>query len=361
MGLSKLILNIALKILNVLTFFVKRDKNRITFISLTQKELTADFKLINDALVKEGTYDIHYNLIAFEKNLKGDFLYFINCLKQLIEMKKSQLVILNDNNYVVSLHKPKGCKVLQIWHAPGAVKKFGNQIKRQYPIHNYDAVICNGDYWKESYAQAFGVNKEQVYVTGFPRMDTLLDEKRQEENRKAFFKKYPQCQNKRLILYTPTFRGNIIHGFEVDSIHFDQLELDDQTLLLCKYHPLLQEIQIENKKVINVSNDDLYTLIAVSDCLISDYSSVVFDYALTNKPMIGFVQDYEKYKETIGFNIDFQKDFPGPICTNEEELNAVLKQTLSIDPSFQQKFVVYKDGKNTERVVKLINELMKKN
>ncbi len=361
MGLSKLILNIALKLINLLTFFVKRDDKRITFISLTQKELTSDFKLIHDELVKENKYDIHYNLIEFEKNIKGDFLYFLNCLKQLVEMKKSALVILNDNNYVVSLHKPKGCKVLQIWHAPGAVKKFGNQIKRQYPIANYDAVICNSEYWKESYAQAFGVNINQVYVTGFPRMDSLLNTSLQEQNKKEFFKKYPKCKNKRLILYTPTFRGNIINGFEVDSIQFDQLELDEQTMILCKYHPLLQEIKIENEKVINVSKDDLYTLITVSDCLISDYSSVVFDYALTNKPMIGFVQDYETYKETIGFNIDFKKDFPGPICTNEKELNQILKQSLPIYPSFQEKFVVYKDGNNTKRVVDLINQFMKEN
>ena len=359
MGLSKIILNIALWFVNVFTFFIKQDSNRITFISLTQDHLDNDFYLINQELKKENKYKIDYNLIVFEKNAKGDFKYFLNCLKQLVEMKKSKLIILNDNNYVVSTHKPKNTKVLQVWHAPGAVKKFGNQIKRQYPVNNYDYVICNAPYWKEPYSEAFGVREDQVYVTGFCRMDLLLNEEIQSKNCEAFYKKYPQCVNKRLILYTPTFRGNIINGFKIDSIDFNQLDLDDNTILLCKYHPLLQEIQIDNEKVINVTKDDLYTLMSVSDCMISDYSSVIFDYALINKPMIGFVQDYENYKETIGFNIDFKKDFPGPICTNEQELNKVLKQDLKVYPSFQKKYVVYKDGKNTLRVKNLIDQIMK--
>ena len=126
MGLSKIILNIALWIVNVLTFFVHPKDNRITFISLTQSELSSDFKLIDKQLRHENKYDIHYILLKFEKNLWGDFKYFLNCLKQLVEIKKSSLVILNDNNYVISHMKPKNVKVLQVWHACGAVKKFGN-------------------------------------------------------------------------------------------------------------------------------------------------------------------------------------------------------------------------------------------
>ncbi len=70
--------------------------------------------------------------------------------------------------------KPNNAKVLQIWHACGAVKKFGNQIKRQYPVHNYDYVLCNADIWKEPSHKLWG-KKNQVLVTGMPRIDTLLN------------------------------------------------------------------------------------------------------------------------------------------------------------------------------------------
>ena len=219
MGLSKIILNIALKIVDILTFYIRPKKNRITFISLTQSELSSDFKLIDKQLRHENKYDIHYILLMFEKNLWGDFKYFLNCLKQLVEIKKSSLVILNDNNYVISHMKPKNVKVLQIWHACGAVKKFGNQIKRQYPVQNYDYVLCNAEYWKDPYSQAFNVEKDQVLVTGMPRIDTLLNLNGKDE----FYLKYPELKDKKLCLYAPTFRGNIIDGFKIQSFDFTKI------------------------------------------------------------------------------------------------------------------------------------------
>ena len=249
--------------------------------------------------------------------------------------------------------------MLQIWHGPGAGKKFGNQIKRQYPIQNYDYVICNAEYWKESYKEAFGVSEDHIIVTGLPRMDELVDDECIEKKVNHFYSKYPQCKDKKLYFYAPTFRGNIIDGLIMESMDFNLVDLEDDEMILCKYHPLMKDVDIQNDKVINVTRENLYELMFVSDVLISDYSSVIFDYTLLNKPMIGFVQDYEKYKETIGFNIDFYNQFPGPICTNEKELNTVLDHPIYIDTTFQSKYVKYKDGKNTQRVVELIEQIMK--
>ena len=315
MGLSKIILNVALWVVDVLTFYVHPKKNRITFISLTQSELSGDFKLIDKQLRHENKYDIHYILLKFEKNLWGDFKYFLNCLKQLVEIKKSSLVILNDNNYVISHMKPTNVKVLQVWHACGAVKKFGNQIKRQYPVRNYDYVLCNAEYWKEPYSQAFGVNTNQVLVTGMPRIDTLLNRNERDE----FFLKYPELKDKKLCLYAPTFRGNIIDGFKIQSFDFTKVK---DYVVLYKFHPLLGDIQCNGG--VNMNKEDLYTLMQVSDCLISDYSSVIFDYSLLNKPMISYIPDVKEYKHNIGLNIDFD-DFPGPVCTDEDQLVKALE------------------------------------
>lgn len=95
-----------------------------------------------------------------------------------MEIKRARLVIINDNNYVISRMKPKYTKVLQVWHAAGAVKKFGNQIKRQYEIKNYDAVISSASYWKTCYAQAFGVQENQVHDCGMARIDRLLNKEK---------------------------------------------------------------------------------------------------------------------------------------------------------------------------------------
>jgi CDP-ribitol ribitolphosphotransferase / teichoic acid ribitol-phosphate polymerase len=330
---------------------IRYKKNHITFISLTQSELSSDFKLIDKQLRHENKYDIHYILLMFEKNLLGDFKYFLNCLKQLVEIKKSSLVILNDNNYVISHMKPKNVKVLQIWHACGAVKKFGNQIKRQYPVQNYDYVLCNAEYWKDPYSQAFNVEKDQVLVTGMPRIDTLLNLNGKDE----FYLKYPELKDKKLCLYAPTFRGNIIDGFKIQSFDFTKIK---DYIVLYKFHPLLGDIQC--KGGINMNKEDLYTLMQVSDCLISDYSSVIFDYSLLNKPMISYIPDIDEYKQDIGLNIDFN-DFPGPVCTDEDQLMEALKfEDYDYDKLsyFQMKYMVYTDGRNTSRVVDTINQIM---
>ncbi len=257
------------------------------------------------------------------------------------------------------MKKPKGVKVLQTWHACGAVKKFGNQIKRQYPVRNYDALLCNAEYWKDSFSEAFGIEKEKIYTTGLPRIDDLLSNDKREE----FYKKYPECKHKKLVLYAPTFRGNIIDGLKVNSFDLGKVSksLGEDCKILYKFHPLLKNVVVEGENLINANAEDLYMLMQVSECMISDYSSIFFDYSLLDKKMIGYVPDYEEYNQTIGYNMDYYKDFAGPICTNEEQLIEAIVSTDTYSmqrKEFQQKFMEHKDGKNTDRVVQLINQIM---
>ena len=109
-----------------------------------------------------------------------------------------------------------------------------------------------------------------------------------------------------------------------------------------------------------MNEEDLYTLFTVSDCLISDYSSILFDYSLLNKKMIAYIDDIDEYDKTIGLNVDLRKDFCGPICKDEEELANAIKSENKDQriKSFQKKYMYYTDGKNTTRVIKLIDKLM---
>lgn len=356
MSVQKLILNIALMIVDILTFWMTPKKNRITFVSMTQNKPTEDFLLLGRELEKE--YDVHYNLMVFQKNLMGRFQYFLNCLKQEIDFKRSSLVILNDNNYCLSRKKPKGCRVLQVWHACGAIKKFGNEVDRSYTISNYDWVLCNAPAWKPVYARSFGVSEEQVLVTGMPRTDRLL----KEMDHTAFFEKYPQCKGKKLCLYAPTFRGNMLSGFQ--RVSFDIKQVQDACedwVVLYKFHPLLEGIQVPDCQAVNVHEEDLYLLMQVSDCLISDYSSVILDYSLLKKPIIGYMDDLDQYKENIGLNIDLEQ-YPGPICTTEEQLIQTLQQIDALDrnrvETFQKEYMVYTDGQNTKRVIEWIRTIL---
>lgn len=366
MGIKKLIINIVLRIINVFILMRPIKDDQIAFVSLEANHLESDLKLIYDALEAENRYTLKTVLIHFDKNnLWTNFLYFLNCIKQIAVINTSRMVIITDNNYVISKFKRRGVIVLQVWHATGAVKKFGNSVKREYPINNYDYVIANSDYWKKPFSEAFNVAEDHVVVTGMPRVDHLLDPAFIARSRDKFYQRYPKLKGKKLLLYGPTFRGNIYQGFR--AVPIDALKiieaLDEDTVLLYKYHPLLNASLADHERIINMNRENTHELFAVCDGLISDYSSIIFDFSLLNKPMYFFVPDIEEYSRDLGVFVDYYKDMAqaGPICTNEDELIDALthSQEGKCDiEAFRKQFFAYADGQNLSRVVQLVASLM---
>ena len=361
MGLKKIVLNIILSFVNFFVSLRPIKKNQIAFVSLEANELKDDFLDIYNHLDHEKysikTVLIHYN----KKTLWNEFLYLLNCIKQVIVINTSHIVLINDNNYVVSQFKREGVKVIQIWHATGAIKKFGNAIKRQYPIKNYDIVIANSDYWVEPYSLAFSVKKENVKVTGMPRVDHLFKEDYKQQVRKQFYEKYPQLKDKKILLYAPTFRGNIYKGFHPVSFDAKKIiqECDENTVLIYKYHPLMPCTLEEDERIINMNHENTHDLFVVSDALISDFSSIIFDYSILDKPMYFFVPDLKQYMRRLGCFVDYEKEMPGALCYNEDELIEAIKNDDHYDiKRFKNKFFKYQDGKNVERVISLIDQLI---
>lgn len=361
MGLQKFVLNIVLNIEAFFISFFKIKNNRITFISLEDNHLSSDFLKIYQQLPQEN-YDICLCLIHYNKNLWGQFLYFINCMKQLYYVYTSKVVFLHDNNYVISRFKRKGVQVIQVWHACGAIKKFGNVIERQYPISNYDYVLATSSYWKKPYSQAFSVKEEQVLPIGLPRTDELFHQQWIDETKEKLYQKYPMLKNKKIILYAPTFRGNIYKGFS--AIHFDAQkvmnQLGDDFLLIYKFHPLMGNHVLEqNERIINMNHEDTHELFCVSNYLISDYSSIVFDFMILNKPILFYIPDYEQYCQDLGVFVDVRQ-LGYQICYNEDEVIQSL-QTCHVDEELLQQmknqFFEIQDGKSTRRVIELVEKL----
>lgn len=365
MRIKKMILNVLLHIINMVTHLFPIRKNRVTFVSLESNHLEQDLLQIYEEI--KDRYEIKTVLIKFHKNnLWTNFLYMLNTMKQVWYINRSSVVIINDNNYVISNFKRSGVKVIQVWHATGAVKKFGNCLPREYKIQNYDYVIANSEYWVKPFSEAFGVTESQVKVLGMPRVDKLYDETYKEKMKVQFLQKYPQCKDKKIILYAPTFRGNIYKGFSTMDLDGEALveAMGEEYILLYKYHPLLAETKIpEHKQCINVSKESLYEVFVVSEMLISDYSSIVFDYAILGKRMLFFVPDLEEYKGNVGHFLDYQT-MPGPICrTTEAIIHGVRELEYSGEyegqvTAFQKKYFSHHDGENTKRIIELIDDVI---
>lgn len=359
MGIEKLILRMMLGFYKPFLLLCKIQPKKVTFISLTMTSLNTDFQKIVNELANSGL-DVHFNLVKFKKTKWGKFKYLLNCFRQMHDIYTSKVVVINDNNYVVSQFKRKGVIVVQIWHACGAIKKFGNQIQRAYKISNYDYVISCADAWKPAYAQAFGVKMDQVITCGLPRTDVLCDQLKVMNMRNKMLQKDPRLANKYIYLYAPTFRGNIMNGFHHETLPFDDMikKLPDECVILYKMHPLLGDIHMGyDERIINVNQADLNALFCVADCLISDYSSIIFDFSILQKRMIFYVPDIDEYKKTVGLNVNYQT-MPGAICTNVEALITSMQDVHSTYQkelaAFRKKYMPATDGHNAKRIAALI-------
>ena len=350
---------------NLLFKGLKIKENKITFISYKSNTIEGDFKLVSEKLEKENKYEIEYVLIKFEHNLIGSVKYFFNCIKQVYHINTSKVVILDYNNFVISNFKKKEVKVVQLWHATGAIKKFGNDINREYEIKNYDYVTCSSDAWKDIYSSAFSIPKENVLPVGIPKTDSLFSEKKLDRYRKNIYNKYPQIKGKKVVLYAPTFRGVLASKIRCEKVDLEyiQRELGDDYVVIHKLHPWLAHIKFDkDERIINGNNEGLRKLFSISDYLISDYSAIIFDFSILEKPMIFFTPDIEKYKLDRGFYEDYEKVMPGPVCLSEEEVvKAIKENNFSKEEivNFKNKYFKYKDGKSTERVCELIKSLIK--
>lgn len=369
MKLKKIILDVILSFFRLFLVFVKVDPKKITFVSLEHDSLAGDFRLISRALEKENEteldkYHLTYLLTKFEKTLWGNIQYFFTCIKQLFVINSSALVLLDYNNYVVSKFKRKEVKVLQLWHATGAIKQFGNMVDRDYKINNYDYVISNCEYFVKPYAQAFHVKEEQVMVTGIPKTDRLFHKRKIEKDRKAMYKQYPELKGKKVVLYAPTFRGRLMQGFRDGQVNLDKIieQLGDEYVILYKMHPLLTDKTIDtHHHVICCNGMSIKKLFSVTDVLISDYSAIIFDFSIFDKKMVFYVPDIEEYAKNPGFFVDYEQEMPGAICTSEQAVvNAIQAEDEYQEKrkAFRDKFFAYQDGKSIKRVVALIDQIM---
>ena len=359
-----IILDFILNIVYEITKLCKIKKNKITFISYKSNKLEEDFKLIANRLIEQKKYDLKFILIKYKKSILGDLLYLINCVMQVYHINTSSIVLLDYNNYAVSKFKKKGVKVVQIWHASGAIKKFGNDVKRKYKIKGYDYVLTTSSVWKKYYSTAFNVEEEKVVELGIPRNDILFSKSTIERYVKSINYKFPSIRNKKVILFAPTFRGNYIKGIRYEKIDLEyiQSKLGDDYIIIYKLHPWIDDNFIYNSsKVINANNVSIAKLLSIADYLISDYSSVIFDFSIFEKPIILYTPDLEEYKENPGIYLDYENEIPGPICKNEDEIiKTIQKDYFSIEKvkKFKNKFFKYQDELSTERVVNFIEKLM---
>lgn len=364
--LELIIAKILVTVLNVITSYLKPINNKVTYISYRSNNITKEMNLISDEIRKVQPNTKEVFLMLKYKNTLGDkFRYVIEIIKQVYHVKTSKVVIIDGNNFVISNIDKKDTKVVQIWHACGAIKKFGQDFERKYEIKNYDYVITCSSSSKECMSSAFGVSEDQILPLGYPKTDLLFDEKIMSKYKSNMYNKYPFLKNKKVILYAPTFRGEAVYEKKVLHVDLGKIAnlLGDDYVLLYKFHPIISNTEIESKSnnLYNVSDESLYKLFSVTDVLVSDFSAIIYDFSILEKPIVLYTPDLDEYKNNRGLYVDYESFAPGKITYTEEELLKAIKDErfeLEKVKRLKETFFDYRDGKSSYRIAEFVISLL---
>ena len=293
----------------------------------------------------------------------------------------SAVIILEDfYPQLHSIQKRSETKIVQLWHACGAFKTFGlTRMGKQGGApqtsmnhRNYDLVPVSSDTVRDIYAEAFGISGSKVQALGVPRTDLLFDWDYEEKKREELYGKYPILKENRVILFAPTFRGDgnkdayyPLEAFDVN--HFMERQPED-TVLILKNHPFVkQKFTVDAQwqdRVLDLSGEEhINDLMLISNLLITDYSSSVFEAAILELPMLFYAFDEKEYMDSRDFYFDYSQFTPGPVVTDFEALceesAAMLQNIVSANEQadlkkFRETFLNTVDGCSTERICRKI-------
>lgn len=290
------------------------------------------------------------------------------------------LLVTND---IVTRHIVKGPRALyiQTWHgSPIKVigldeeaPKYSNGVthrKRMLrDVAKWDILLSNSAEYTRIFRQAFGYEGEVLEI-GYPRNDILVsdDGSRRQRARRTL----GIDDNDLAILYAPTWRddapsegGGFLHPALVDWNLLDSA-LPDNTVILNRMHQhVISDVSGFPNRVKDVSShEDVTDLILASDALISDYSSLIYDYAITGRPIVLHAPDLDQYRSGVRpFYFEFESWAPGPITTTTEELGDALLSLASITneysetySDFVKRFCTFDDGRSAQRLASIISQ-----
>ena len=352
------------------------DERKVVFVELRLPKLTNSFKVLYDTLYRDYDFDLHCHFLrnTYVKRRQ----YRRNVKAMLADIATAKYVFFDEATNVNGCFKMRPETVVtQLWHGCGAFKKFGfstadaifgasRKEMEKYPFNrNYTRVTVSSPEVVWAYEEAMQYTPESgvVKALGSSRTDIFYDQKVIDRAYENLYSLMPQAKGKKVILYAPTFRGRVAKATTPRVLipEFMKYVLGDEYVLLFKHHPLVRK----RPKITDYCADfaldvtDTMTiedLLCVADICISDYSSLVFEYSLFEKPMIFLAHDLENFFDWRGFYYDYNELAPGPIVENT---TGVIDYILHLEErfdrarvhEFRRKFMSSCDGHATERIM----------
>ncbi|QQZ10069.1 glycosyltransferase [Heyndrickxia vini] len=359
--------------------------------TLAIREHTILFESFHGKNMSCNPYAIFKRLVHDERFNDYQYVWALNdvnnCPKEFLDLPNVEYVEVNSDSYLRYLAsckylinntsfppyfiKKEGQVYVNTWHGT-PLKTLGKDMNGSLGQHknlmrnfmHTDYIIAPNKFTADKMIDSHdlrGIYRGKIAETGYPRVDLVLEDS---INRK---KQLGCKENKKIILYAPTWRGEVGNvSDEINKIIHDikvlEKSLSEQYTILLKVHSLMQNHLKNSHKHISVVPEhvDSNELLSIVDLLITDYSSIFFDFIITKKPIIFYAYDQNQYKKDRGFYLDIE-EMPGPICTsifdvidevsNAQHYQDVYKEKLDF---CQKTFLPLEDGQSTSRVIDAI-------
>ena len=345
-------------------------------------KISQSLTYMRNYLNKNTDFQVKEHILGVRQIPNGE--YYMNAFRYICDCATAEAIfICTANDYMGHFKLREETTYFQLWHGCGIIKKvglstidksFGKSAKshREYPINtNYTYVTIASPAQTWIYEEAMNIEKNSgvIVPTGVSRTDVFFDSAYLEKAREKFYKRVPQAKGKKVILYAPTFRGNVGDCVSPDRLDIAALAeaLGDEYVFVAKHHPSVRKLPdlpdgLEEVFAFDLTRGQGLTisqLLSVADICISDYSSVAFEFSLFEKPMLFFTYDVDEYIDERGLYYRLEDILPGPMMsTTEEIIDYIVHLDERFDKQrvldFKEEFMSGCDGHATERIVSLI-------
>jgi CDP-ribitol ribitolphosphotransferase len=337
--------------------------HKVVLISRLQNYSSVDFLQIQK---EASALDPTLKVVTLNHKMDSRLRHVFSILREMYHLATSEACIVE--SYVISvsiLKHRKSLVIVQIWHALGAVKKFGHmaigkpegssvEIARVMKMHeNYTYVVAGSKATVPTYAAAFNIDAKRIKPIGMPRVDYLVNDDEQQRNSAAVRDYYNLSADKPVILYAPTFRKR--HKIPYETL-IEAVDLDRYTVII-KQHPRDKtNIKTPKDGVIIDDHFSVLQVLPVTDYVITDFSATVFEAALLHKPIFFWLFDEERYTKKRGLAMDYVAELPGMISREISDLTtaiAVNHVDTQRVKEFADRYIAIQDGSSTKEILKL--------
>lgn len=368
MGLLEyLVASTLLRIIGAICSWLPTHPGRVVLATARVPVLEGNLAAIHAAIrARDPDREIVLLLEPYSYGFIGKLAYLARLVRGMYHLRTAGLFVV-DNAYLpihVAPHRP-ATTVVQVWHAPGALKRFGldahtppGEPERRFLHRHYDYVVCTAERSRLAWAAAFGVAPDRVLPLGTPRTDFFADADAVAATRARVLDRYPVLRDRRVVLYAPTFRGRGAAkraSGELDGMAL-RAALPPDHLLVLKTHPNLDPAATATAGFDLVVDPvtEINDLLTATDVLVTDYSSSIFEWALLRRPLVLLVPDLDAYEADPGLYLDYRTEMIGAQVADTAGVAEAVR-TARVDTAawdaFIERHLGAADGRASDRFV----------